>query len=57
MQEETSRDIETEKKEKPRWVEDRQGGSLTFSFRTAQLHVLIPSQGSSCIGQSVPAGQ
>lgn len=57
MQEETSRDRETEKKEKPRWVEDRQGGSLTFSFRTAQLHVLIPRQGSSCIGQSVPAGQ
>lgn len=57
MQEETSRDIETEKKEKPRWAEDRQGGSLTFSFRTAQLHVLIPRQGSSCIGQSVPAGQ
>lgn len=45
MQEETSRDIETEKKEKPHWVEDR------------QLHVLIPRQGSSCIGQSVPAGQ
>lgn len=57
MQEETSRDRETEKKEKPRWMEDRQGGSLTFSFRTAQLDVLIPRQVSSCIGQSVPARQ
>lgn len=56
MQEETRRDRETEKKEKPaEWKTDR--GSLTFSFRTAQLHVLIPRQGSSCMGQSVPAGQ
>lgn len=42
MQEETSRDIETEKKEKPRWVEDRQG-EFDFLIQNSTVTRVNPS--------------